>query len=104
MNRAKEETPLIVEQKNPKRTNCIKAKIDNSQQNSKCRLCVDETVNYIKSECNKLAQKEYKTRRYNAKKMILREIQIWPYYQMVNASTKMCGIKFSESLKYKRIQ
>ena len=35
---------------------------DKTQQNSKCRLCgdIDETVNHI-SECNKLAQKEYKT-------------------------------------------
>ena len=35
------------------------------QQNSKCRLCGDrdETINHIISECSKLAQKEYKTRR-----------------------------------------
>ena len=35
-----------------------------TQQNSKCRLCGDgdETINYIISECSKLAQKEYKTR------------------------------------------
>ena len=34
------------------------------QQNSKCRLCGDrdETINHIISDCNKLAQKEYKTR------------------------------------------
>ena len=34
------------------------------QQNSKCGLCGDgdETINHIISECNKLAQKEYKTR------------------------------------------
>ena len=39
-------------------------KIDKTQQNSKCRLCGDseETINHIISECNKLAQKEYKTR------------------------------------------
>ena len=31
------------------------------QQNSKCRLCGnrDETINHIKRECRKLAQKEY---------------------------------------------
>ena len=42
------------------RTNYIKARIDKTQQNSKCRLCgdTDETIN----ECSKLAQKEYKTR------------------------------------------
>ena len=44
------------------RTNHIKARIDKTQQNSKCRLCGDrdETINHIISECSKLAQKEYK--------------------------------------------
>ena len=34
------------------------------EQKSKCRLCSDrnETINYIISKCNKLAQKEYKAR------------------------------------------
>ena len=47
-----------------RRTNYIKAKIDKTQENSKCRLCSDrdETINHIISECSKLAQKEYKTR------------------------------------------
>ena len=46
------------------RTNHIKARIDKTQQNSKCRLCGDrdETINHIISECSKLAQKECKTR------------------------------------------
>ena len=46
------------------RTNHIKARIDKTQQNSKCRLCGDrdETINHIISECNKLVLKEYKTR------------------------------------------
>ena len=49
---------------NAVRTNHIKARIDKTQQNSKCRLCgdSDETINHIRSECSKLAQKEYKTR------------------------------------------
>ena len=44
------------------RTNHIKARIDKTQQNSKCRLCGDrdETINHIISECSKLVQKEYK--------------------------------------------
>ena len=51
-------------QNNAIRTNHIKARIDKTQQNSKCRLCGerDETVNHIISEFCKLAQKEYKTR------------------------------------------
>ena len=46
------------------RTNHIKAIIDKTQQNSKCRLWRDrdETINHIISECSKLAQKEYKAR------------------------------------------
>ena len=42
-----------------------KAKIDKTQQNSKCKLCGDrdETINHVMRECSKLARKEYKTRR-----------------------------------------
>ena len=58
------ESLLIAAQHNAVRTNRIKARIDKTQQNSKCRLCGDrdETINHIISECSKLAQKEYKTR------------------------------------------
>ena len=58
------ESLLIAAQDNAVRTNHIKARIDKTQQNSKCRLCGDrdETINHIISECSKLAQKEYKTR------------------------------------------
>ena len=58
------ESILIAAQNNAIRTNHIKARIDNTQQNSKCRLCGDrdETISHIISECSKLAQKEYKTR------------------------------------------
>ena len=58
------ESLQIAAQNNAIRTNHIKARIDKTQQNSKCRLCYDrdETINHIISECSKLAQKEYKTR------------------------------------------
>ena len=58
------ESLLIAAQNSAIRTNHIKARIDKTQQNSKCRLCGDrdETINHIISECSKLAQKEYKTR------------------------------------------
>ena len=58
------ESLLMAAQNNAIRTNHIKAKIDKSQQNSKCRLFGDrdETINHIISECSKFAQKEYKTR------------------------------------------
>ena len=56
------ESFLIAEQNNAIRTNHINARIDKTQQKSKCRLCGnrEETTNHIISECSKLAQKEYK--------------------------------------------
>ena len=56
------ESLLMAAQNNAIKTNHIKARIDKTQQNSKCRLCSDrdETINHIISECSKLAQKEYK--------------------------------------------
>ena len=58
------ESLLTAAQNSAIRSNYIKARIDKTQQNSKCRLCSDrdETINHIVSECSKLAQKEYKAR------------------------------------------
>ena len=58
------ESLIIAAQNQSIRTNHVKAKIDKSQGNSKCRMCQqsDETINHILSECPKLAQKEYKRR------------------------------------------
>ena len=58
------ESLIIAAQEQAIRTNVIKAKIDNTQEESKCRMCgkADETVNHILSECNMLAQREYKRR------------------------------------------
>ena len=57
------ESLIMVAQNSAIRTNHIKARIDKTQQNSKCRLCGnrDETINHM-SECSKLAQKEYKAK------------------------------------------
>ena len=54
---------LIATQNIAIRNNHIKERIVKTQENSKCRLRGDrnETINYIITECNKLAQKEYKT-------------------------------------------
>ena len=48
-------------------TNYIKAAIDKSQIDAKCKMCRDknETVIHIVSGCSKLAQKEYKKRHDN---------------------------------------
>ena len=66
------ESLLIAAQNNAIRTNLIKARVDKTQQNSKCRSCGerDETINHIISEYSKLAQKEYKTRHGWVGKMI----------------------------------
>ena len=55
------ESLLMAVQNSAIRTNHIKARIDKTQQNSKCRLCGDrdETINHIISECSKLANKWY---------------------------------------------
>ena len=54
------ESLLIAAQNNAIRTNHIKARINKTEQNSKCGDR-DKTINHI-SECSKLAQKDYKTR------------------------------------------
>ena len=58
------ESLLMAAQNSSIRTNHIKAMIEKTQQNCKCRLCGDrdETMNHIISECSKLAQNEYKAR------------------------------------------
>ena len=67
---------LIAAQNDAIRTNHIQARINKTQQNSKCRLCGDrdKTINHIISECSKLAQKEYKTKHDWAGKVIHWEI------------------------------
>ena len=61
---------------NAKRTKLIKARIDKTQQNSKCRLYGDGDVrmSHIISKCSKLAQKENKTRNDWVGKVIHREL------------------------------
>ena len=68
---------VIAAHEQPVRTNVIKAKIDRSQTNCKCRTCqqVDETIYHITSECSKLAQKEYKKRRHWVGKRIHWEVR-----------------------------
>ena len=56
---------LIAAQDQALRTNIIKAKIDKSHDDPKCRMCKegDESVTHnIISQCKKLAQTEYKIR------------------------------------------
>ena len=55
---------LMTAQNNAIRTSHIKARLDKTQQNSKCKLCVDtdQTINHIINKCRKWAHMVYKTR------------------------------------------
>ena len=66
------ESLLIAAQNNAIRTKHIKARIDKTQQNSRCRLCGDrdKTINHIIREYSKLAPKGYKTRHIKVSKVI----------------------------------
>ena len=70
------ESLLIAAQDNAIRTNHIKARIDKTQRNSKCRLCGDrdETINHIISQISKLAQKDFMTKHEWVGKVIHWEI------------------------------
>ena len=63
LNMRETESLLIATQNNVIRTKHIKRRIDKTQQTADVG-CGDrnETINHIISECNKLAQKKYKTR------------------------------------------
>ena len=63
-------------QNNAIRTDYVKAKIDQTQQNSRCRLCGDrdQTINHIISEYDKLAQRYYNIRHNLVGKVIHSEL------------------------------
>ena len=71
------ESLRIAAQNNTIRTNYLKAKINKTQQNSRCRLYdnSDEMINYIISEWSKLAQKAYKTRHVWVGKAIYKKFE-----------------------------
>ena len=66
------ESLLIAAQNNAIRTNQIKARIDETQKNSKCKLCCDrdETIYHIIGKCSKLTKEEYKARHERVGKVI----------------------------------
>ena len=76
------------------KTNYIKIKTDNAQQNNKCRLCGEkvEMVNRILSGCSKIAQKIQNQAWLDEKGdplRIVQEIEILQYCQMVYALTRI---------------
>ena len=103
------ESLLIAAQDNAMRTNHIKARIDETQQNSKCKLCgdKDKMINHIVSECSKLAQKEYKARNDFVGKLIhwqmCRKFQFDHTNKWYMHNSKMTRINSYGTLTYKWI-
>ena len=66
------ESLIIAAQDQAIRTNYVKATIDTSQDDPKCRMCKqnNETISHIVSGCPKLAQKEYKKRHDNVARAV----------------------------------
>lgn len=63
---------ITVAQDQALRTNAVKAKIDKTRVDSKCRMCLnaDETVGHVVCECSKLAQRDYKARHDSVAKAV----------------------------------
>ena len=59
-------------QNNAVKTNYVKPKINNTQQDSKCRLCddKDEMINCINKQIQQTSSKKYKTRHDSMGKVI----------------------------------
>ena len=66
------ESLILAAQDQAIRTNYVKAAIDRSQEDSKCRMCKqsNETISQIVSGCPILAQKEYKKRNDNVARAV----------------------------------
>ena len=66
------EAILCAAQEQAIRMNYVKHKIDKTAQSPLCRMCdkKSETISHIVSECEKLAQKEYKRRHDNVARIV----------------------------------
>ena len=66
------EAMLFAAQEQAIRTHHVKHKIDETAQSPLCRMCdkKSETISHIVSECEKLAQKEYKRRYENVARIV----------------------------------
>ena len=66
------EAMLCAAQEQAIRTNYVKHKVDKTAQSPLCRICdkKSESISHIVSECEKLAQKEYKRRHDNVARIV----------------------------------
>ena len=87
------ESLLMAAQNSAIRTNHIKARIDKTQQNSKCRLCGDrdEMINHMISECSKLAQ-------YKARHDWVGKVIHWEMSKNFNFTMPTNGIRTTQHL------
>ena len=58
------ETLVMAAKEQAQRTNLVKAKIDKSQEDSKCRICgkADKSIDHLLRECSIMTYKEHKRR------------------------------------------
>ena len=85
------------------RTNAIRAKIDKTTKDSKCRLCKEkeESVDHLASTCSKIAQTDYKERHNKVATMIhwnLAKNTI--YLHLINGG----NMKLKKSYKTKKLK
>ena len=93
------ESLLITAQDNAIRTNHIKARIDKTQQNSKCRLCGDgrnDQSHYTRMQqiSTEGVQGEIRLCQQDNPLETVQEISIRPYKQMVYAQPGACPRKW----------
>ena len=70
--KVKMEAMLCAAQEQAIRTNYVKRRIDKTPQSPLCRMCdkKSEAISHIVSECEKLAQKDYKRRHDNVARIV----------------------------------
>ena len=101
------EAMLYAAQEQAIRTNYVKHKVDKTAQSPICRICdkKSESISHIVSECEKLAQKEYKRRHDNVARIVhwklcgeynLKRSEKWYEYVpegvVENEEVKICGM------------
>ena len=74
------------------KTSYVKVKINKTQQNSKCMLCVDidKTISYTINQSSKLVQKKYKTRHDWVGRVTRWELCKKLKFNQLYARTKIC--------------
>ena len=101
----KEQELFMAEQDQLLQTRWVKHSIDRTNGSPKCRMCgkMDENVSHVVSECNKLAQNEYKKLRHDKIAALLhwqwcQDLWIWDAWE--NNMPKISCYNIFYFLKY----